>query len=179
MSSVVGFLPDLKGRGIRLAISMKTADGSHGLGIAFTNLTYDASKASQQQVWGIETDLGENKKIWDIDQIEAYPNRPNTIPIENPEDDSNELQWMRLGMREGKVIDLYHETGGANISLDVTGVGEFVDFKEEPSRYKGQKFVDSMVLASYIEEEAHADGELPGLEGASVEVSPEGLRYAI
>jgi hypothetical protein len=155
---------------------MKTQKGSHGLGIALTNLTYNEGETSEQNVWGIETDGSEEKQIWPLQ--EGYINRSSQIPIEKPEDPGNILQWMRAGFTNTEVYHLYEEED-ANIDLEVEGVDQWVHFKRNPENHAGMKFVDSMVLAAYIEDEAYEDGNLPELEGATVRVTPEGLDYSL
>lgn len=86
---------------------------------------------------------------------------------------------MNIAFSNSKTVDFYEETGNLNVDLQVEGVDQWVNFKRDPSSQLGMKFVDSMVLATYIEEEAYQGGELPELEGATVRVSPEGLDYSL
>ncbi|AZH26695.1 hypothetical protein [Haloplanus aerogenes] len=154
---------------------MKTLGGSHGLGIAMTGLTYNQSKQSNQKVYGIETDPNEPEQIWPLQK--GYVNRDSRIPIEKPEAPGNITQWMGIGFDDGKIPEVFQNTEYSNINLQIEGVDQWVDFKRNSANHAGMKFVDSMVLAAYIEDEAYEDGQLPGLEDATVRVSPKGLDY--
>lgn len=151
----------------------KTEGGHHGLVFPITGLTYDKSKADQQQTWGMDTDITEEKDIWNLGQTEGYPNRDTTIFTENEEiSQYSNNSWALLAFEPVK---------GTNVSIEFndSAVRNFEEFMKNPGSQRGMKYLDSICIAAELEEEAHPDGKYPELEDATLKIGDTGISYKI
>jgi hypothetical protein len=147
-----------------------TQDKGHGLGLAMTNLTYDEAKTEQQETWGIETDPGEDQAIWDLDQLQKYPNRASKHPV-TVEGTKREEDMIRgLGFT---VYDV------ENINLEVPAADKFEDFLKEPGKQLGMKYVDGICTAAAINAQATEDGRLPEFQDATITIHDNQIEYEL
>lgn len=157
---------------------MVTNDGTHGLGFALTGLTWNQDEKNQQgrisheiqETHGIETDPGREEFIWDLDELETYPNGYQNIMIENESPEGGNLSWKRLA---------FTDVSPENVTVNFHEGGKFEDFLRNPDQQIGMKYPVSAALAAHINHEAHPDGQLPEFEGATIDVYTDRIEYQL